>query len=147
MQVILNQNVAGLGPKGSIKTVSEGYFRNFLAPRRLARLADEKGVAEVKAQKAKALEKLENMKESAQSIRDKVEGKIITLEEKCNDSGHFYAAVSEKEIVSALEAQLKVKVPTKAIECETIKEPGTYQVTLKLHKDVTAKLHIDVSAA
>lgn len=147
MKVVLLNHVKGLGQKGEVKEVSEGYFRNMLAPKRLAALANAGTLAQIQNQHAKAIEKLESLKESAESVKKKLEGQSIELKEKVGDSGSLYAAVSIKEVLTAIRDQLKVEVPSKAIQMdEHIKSTGEYPLTIKLHKDVSAQLKLKVLA-
>lgn len=146
MKAVLIQNVKGLGQKGEVKEVNPGYFRNFLEPRKLAVAATGKQVAHVQAQKAKATEKLENIKESAESIKKKIDGKVIELSEKASEKGKLFAAVSNKEVAEHLKSELKVDIPAKQIKMETIKEEGEYKAKVELHKDVTAEITLNVTA-
>lgn len=146
MKVLLLVNVKGLGQKGDVIETSEGHFRNFLLPRRLAALATNTQVAHVKAQKAKAVEKLENLKESAMSIKERVHGKTLELKEKASPTGKLYAAVSTKEVAELIKNQLKVEVPVKHIHMDTIKEAGQYKAVLDLYKDITAEVSLNVAA-
>lgn len=146
MKVILLSHIKGMGQKGDVKEVSEGYFRNFLRPRNLATVAVGKAVAHVQAQEAKATEKLENMKESAQSVKAKIDGKTIEVTEKASETGKLYAAVSAKEVAQLLKTELKVDVPAKQIKMDTIKEAGQYKVELDLYKGITAEVNLNVTA-
>jgi large subunit ribosomal protein L9 len=146
MKIILLKNVKDLGQKGEVLDVSQGHFQNFLAPQNLATLATEKQVTHIQAQKAKATEKLEDLKESAESIKAKIDGKTIELKEKAGEGRHLYAAVSAKEIAEHLKSELKVDVPAKQIKMETIKEPGEFTAEIKLHKEVTASITLNVTA-
>ncbi len=145
MKVLLLANVKGMGQKGDVVETNEGYFRNFLMPRKLATMATTSQVAHVKAQKEKAVEKLENMKESAMSVKTRIDGKTVELKEKASDSGKLYAAVSSKEVVDILKTELKVDVPVKNITMDTIKEAGEYKITVELYKDVTAQITLNVT--
>lgn len=148
MKVILLNSVPHCGQKGEIKEVSDGYFLNFLSPRKLAAPAIPSLVRHLQAQQAKAKEKLETMKESAESIRAKVEGKTIRLAGKAREGGKLYAAISKKEIAEAISNQLKVEIPEKIIQlAEPIKEVGEFAFELKLHKDIIASLTVHVTAA
>lgn len=147
MKVILTAHVKGQGRQGEIIDVSEGYFHNFLAPRKLATMATSGKVNLVQAQKAKAVEKLENMKESALAVKEKVDAKTINLKEKVSDSGKLYAAVHQKEVRAAIKAQLSADIPEKQIHMEPIKAAGSYTVEIDLFKDVKAKVQVIVSAA
>lgn len=147
MKVVLLQNVKGLGQKGEVKTVNPGYFQNFLKRQNLAREATNSAVRHVNSQKAKSIEKLENIKESAMAVKEKIDGKEITISEKVSDSGKLYASVSPKEVAEALKVQLKVSVPMKQLTVpDHIKEVGTYEVQAKLHKDVSANFTLNVTA-
>ncbi|MBT4384281.1 50S ribosomal protein L9 [Candidatus Peregrinibacteria bacterium] len=146
MKVILTQNVKGLGQKGEVKEVNDGYFRNMLAPRKLASIASSGNVAQIAAQKAKATEKLEAMKESAESIKSKINGKSIAITGKATEAGHLYAAVSKSEIVTALKEQLKADIPEKALIMKSaIKEPGDFDIDVKLHSEVKAQFNLHVA--
>jgi large subunit ribosomal protein L9 len=146
MKALLLQNVKDLGQRGEVVNVSDGYFRNFLAPRKLAGVATKKQVSHINSQKAKAVEKLEGMKESAESVKAKIDGKTLELKEKISDAGHLYAAVSAKEVAALLKAELKVDVPAKQIKMDTIKDLGEHKATINLHKEVTAEITLNVVA-
>lgn len=147
MKVILIAHVKTLGQKGEIKEVSEGYFHNFLNPRKLAVQATDSQVSHVRAQQAKAVEKLEDMKESAASLKSKLEGKELTLTEKASEAGKLYAQVHGKEIVAALLKEFQVQIPEKNILAEPIKTTGDFPIKVQLHKDVHATFTLHVRAA
>ena len=148
MKVVLLVHVKGLGQKGEIKEVSEGYFRNNLAPRRLAAPATGGTVAHVQAQKTKAVEKLENIKESALSLKARLHAQNITLKEKVSDSGKLYAGIHEAEVLKAIKEQLKVDLPKDAIKMEhPIKELGEHKIQIRLYKDISATLLLHVLTA
>ena len=148
MKVILLDHIHNVGQKGDIKEVSDGYFLNFLAPRKLARPASNTQMTHLHTQKAKAIEKLEALKESAEALFNKVNQKSIRLQEKASERGKLYASVSPKEIAATLKEQLKVEIPEENIETpESIKTTGDFKVSVKLYKDLKADLFIHVSAA
>ena len=147
MKVILLTHVKNLGQKGEIKEVSDGYFQNFLAPRRWAAPAMTSQVNHIHAQQAKAVERLEGIKESALAIQKKIEGKTLELKEKASEAGKLYASVHTKEIAKALKDQLQVEISEKNIELEPIKTTGTFTVLVKLFKDTSATVTLHVRAA
>lgn len=147
MKVILLSHIKGIGQKGDVKEVSDGYFHNFLAPRKLAAPATSSQVGHIHAQQAKAVERLENMKESATAVKAKVEGKTLVLTEKASEAGKLYASVHQKEIAKALREQLNVEVPEKNIEVEPIKSIGDFAIKVNLYKDTSATLTLQVRAA
>jgi len=146
MKVILLKDIKSLGLKGTVKNVSDGYFRNFLEPHKLAAIASESKITEMKVKQAKEIQKLENMKESATAIKEKIDGKIIELSEKTSESGKLYAAISTKEVAQTIYSQLKVDIPEKSIELsDPIKNLGEYEVKINLYKGVNATIKINVS--
>jgi large subunit ribosomal protein L9 len=147
MKVVLTAHIKGFGQKGDVKEVSDGYFQNFLAPRKLATIATSGTVNLVQAQKAKAVEKLENMKESANAIKERINGKTCNLPERCSEGGKLYAALREKEVRAAIKTQLNADVPEKQIKMDAIKTTGSYPVEIDLYKDVKAKVQVIVTAA
>jgi large subunit ribosomal protein L9 len=147
MKVVLCTLVKNLGQKGEIKEVSDGYFQNFLAPRKLAVPATSSQVGHVRAQQAKAVEKLETIKESALSVKAKLEGKTVTIQGKASETGKLYASLHEKDIAKAVQAQLLVDIPEKQINlAEPIKSLGVVPVSAQLFKDISTNFLIHVIA-
>lgn len=147
MKVILTTHIKGVGQKGDIKEVSDGYFQNFLAPRKWAVQATSGQVNQVTAQKAKAVEKLENMKESALAVKEKIDGKTITLNEKASESGKLYATLHGKDVSIAIQKELNVQIPEKQIHMESVKNTGTFTVDIELYKGIKASLTLHVLAS
>ncbi len=145
MKVILLQSIKNIGQKGEVKEVSEGYFRNFLLPRNMALVATEKQVTHVQSQKAKAVEKLEGMKESAHSIKEKIHGKTLILKEKSSESGTLYRSINEKIIAELINDQLKAIIPPSSIKLdEHLKSTGTFPLKINLFKGVDANLNLKI---
>lgn len=148
MKLILLQHVKGIGQKGEVVEVKDGFARNNLIPRQLARPATQSAVKQVKVQKEKAVERLQNMKESAQAIHDRINGKSIEVQEKVTDSGKLYAAVSVQEVLALLKKEFQVELPKKSVVMdEHIKELGEFPVKLKLFKGVESTLTLHVKSA
>lgn len=147
MKVVLTTHVRKLGQKGEIKEVSDGYYQNFLAPKRWAVPATNSQVSHIRNQEAKANEKLQDMKESALSIKGKLEGKVLELTCKASDAGKLYASIHEKDLAQAIQKQFLLEIPEKHIELkEGIKALGDYEINIRLHKDVSSTLQIHVLA-
>ncbi len=148
MKIILLQNVKNLGQKGQVKEVSEGYFGNFLQPRNLAIPATGKQVAHLQAQKAKSVEKLEAMEESALAVKEKIDGKTVTIKEKAGETGRLYRAVNAKILSEAIEQQLKASIPSGSIKhTEHYKNLGEYVLNLPLYKTVFATINLKIEAS
>ncbi len=145
MEVILLQDVKALGKKGQKVNVSEGYARNFILPKKLGIEANAKNLNDLKLQKAHedklAAEALQRAKDLATSLEDK----IVVVKIKSGKDGKVFGSVSTKEIAEALKAQFGVDIDKKKMVInDAIKALGNYEVTCKLHKDVSAKLIVKV---
>ncbi|MFA5855547.1 MAG: 50S ribosomal protein L9 [Candidatus Gracilibacteria bacterium] len=148
MKVILLSHIKNVGQKGEVLNVSDGYFQNFLLPRRLAIKATDSQVEHMQNQQSKAVEKLENMKESAQSIKERIDGKTLNISEKAGESGKLYASLREKEVAAAILKDLKVDLSEKHIHLsDQIKSAGSYAAEIDLFKGVKATININVTAA
>ncbi len=145
MKVVLNQDVKGIGKKLQIVNVSEGYARNFLLPKNLASIADNKTVNEAKG-KADAIKfkKSEEIKE-AENKKVKIEKSYIEFRHKLGEAGKLFGSVTEKEISEEIESKLNISIDKKRILIKTpIKQTGSYTVDIKLYEGISAKLKIVV---
>ena len=141
MELILKENVQGLGFKNEIVTVKDGYGRNFLIPTGKAVLA----TASAKKELAETL-KLEKIKNDAIALAEKinaVEG--IKIATKVSATGAIYGSVTNLHIAEEL-AKLGIEVDRKSIVLKDVKEVGAYKAAVKLHKDVTAEVAFEVVA-
>jgi len=148
VKVILKEDVKALGKKGKICEVSDGYARNFLIPRSLAMEATEGNVQDL-AHKQKQ-EELRKQKErqAALDLKGRIEGLNLILKVKVGEKGRLFGSVSNKEIAEVLEKQYKLKLDKRKIDIkEPIKAIGDYNVTIKLHPEVTANVIIKVVAS
>ena len=145
MKVVLKEDVKGIGKKLQIVEVSEGYARNYLLPKKLAAVADNKEINEAKS-KTEALKykKGEEIKD-ANAKKEQIEKIYIEFKHKLGDGGKLFGSVTEKEIAEELEKKTKIKVDKKKIVINTpIKQRGEYTVNIKLYEGIVAKLKIVV---
>ena len=145
MRVVLNQDVKGLGKKLQVIEVSEGYARNFLLPKKLAVVADNKNLNEAKgkisSQKFKKQTELENAKEQKKIL----ENGFIEFRHKVGEGSRLYGSVTEKDIAEKIKEKFDIEVNKKKIVIkDQIKNLGTYTVDIKLYEGVVAKLKISV---
>ena len=146
MKLILLQDVKGSGKKGELVNVSDGYARNFLFPKKLAREANAQAMNELKnAEAAKehhAAVELANAKEAAA----KIEGKTVKVVGKAGQGGKLFGSVTAKEIAEELKKQYAVDVDKRKIELSMdIKAFGVYPCTVKLPQGVTAQISVFVT--
>ena len=145
MEIILTENVENLGKVGDVKKVKNGYARNFLIPRSLAIAATESNVKRIEKEKAKKLALYEEQKKQAQKKAEDLAKVSITVAVEVNDQEKLYGAVTEIEILKALEAEGQ-KVDKKSLVIEKqIEELGIFEVGVQLHPEVIAKIRLWVT--
>lgn len=148
MEVILKQDVKGLGFKHDVVKVRPGYGRNFLLPRGIAALATEssrKELAEVKKQQSFKEEKL---RKEAAANAEKLANVTIKVGAKAGENGKIFGSVSNIQIAEALKAQ-GFDVERKNIEItgEAVKQLGTYTAKVRLYKnEVVSNISFEVIA-
>ena len=146
MELILIEDVAGLGYKNDIVSVKKGYGRNYLIPQGKAVIASEsarKVLAENIKQRA---HKLAKIKADAEELAAKLAPVALTIATKVSATGTIFGAVTNIQIAEAL-AKLGFEIDRKTIVVkETIKEVGSYKATVKLHKEVSVEIPFEVVA-
>ncbi len=146
MELILVEDVAGLGYKNDIVSVKKGYGRNYLIPQGKAIIASEsarKVLAENLKQRA---HKLAKIKADAEELAAKLAPVALTIATKVSATGTIFGAVTNIQIAEAL-AKLGFEIDRKTIVVkETVKEVGSYTATVKLHKEVSVEIPFEVVA-
>ena len=145
MKVILLEDIKKLGKKGDLVNVADGYARNYLFPRNLAKEATAGGIKQLKQEKAALENKRKKEKEQAKELAAKLSDTIITLKVKSGEQGKLFGSVTSKDISEALKEQQKIEVDRRKIELsEPIKSLGSYKVDIKLAPEVDAKLTVKI---
>lgn len=144
MEVILFDNVKGLGRQGDKVKVSEGYFRNFLKPKNLAEEATPAALNRYNKMKKKALEMAAQQVAEARELEAKIKGVEFIVPAKAGTGEKLFGAVTSADIAKAMEAQ-GFNADKKQIDLpEPIKTLGEHKVHLKIHSEVTAEITIKV---
>ena len=148
MKVILLQDVKAQGKKGQMITVSDGYARNFLLPRKLAVEATADAVNSKKnADEAAAYHAAED-KKAALALKEKLAKTPVKIKAKAGSAGRLFGSVTTKEIAEALKAQYGVDLPKTRLELsEPIKSFGTYRAKAKLYTEVAGEVIVQVEEA
>ncbi len=145
MKVVLNQDVKGLGKKLQIVEVSEGYARNFLLPKKLAVVADNKNLNVAKGKINAQQFKKKTETEEAKKNKEIIENGYIEFKLKVGEGSKLYGSVTEKDIAQAIKEKYNIDVNKKKIVIkDQIKNLGTYSVSIKLYEGVVAQLKINV---
>lgn len=144
MKVILQQDVKGIGKKGDVKEVAEGYARNFLLPRKLAVEATAGAINTHSAQEKSKQKKAQEELEKAQALARKLEEEKITISAKAGEGGRLFGAVTNKQVADALNKK-KYKIDKRKILMdEPIRSLGVTKVTIKLHAEVSTTVSVHV---
>jgi large subunit ribosomal protein L9 len=144
MKIILADEVRGLGTRGDVVDVKNGYARNFLLPQGLALLANAANTRRLEEEKKRYDERLMKEKSVAEKVAEKMDGLRLTLVKKAGDGDVLYGSVTSGEIADLL-AEKGIEVDRRRIALEEpIKRLGEHQVHVKLHRDVTVPVTIDV---
>jgi len=147
MEIILRDDIKGLGYKDDIVSVKAGYGRNFLIPQKLAILATEAN-KKMRAENLKQVaHKAEKIKTAAQELAASIGDIVLTIEAKAGESGKIFGAVTPLQVSDALKAR-GIEVERKRIYfSQEVKMLGEYSVEIDLHKEVKHFVTINVVSA
>lgn len=148
MKVILTEDLKGKGYAGDIVTVSDGYARNYLFPKKLAKEATPANLT-IAQQQQKANEKRRLLERaSAEEAAEKLSGLRVVVKAKSGENGRLFGSVTVKEISEAILAQHGIEIDKKKIVMEDhIKELGEHALQIKLHAGISANVIAVVEAA
>ncbi|MBU0597188.1 50S ribosomal protein L9 [Patescibacteria group bacterium] len=146
MKVIFLQDVLGSGKKGEIKEVADGYARNFLLKKNLAKIATSTLVVNVeKKTKKQKKQNFEELKEN-QKIASTLDGVEVEVKAKASDGGTLYAAIGGRKLVDEIKRQFGVDIKMGQIKTESqIKEIGEHKIKIEFGDGLEADLSIIVS--
>jgi large subunit ribosomal protein L9 len=146
MKVILTEEIRGLGTRGEVVTVKDGYARNYLIPKNLAQEASTGNLKAIEHQRSKWALLAQQERDAAQKAADRVKGVKIQIEKRVGEHGHLFGSVTANEIADAL-AEKGIEVDKRRIELGSpIKNLGLHDVEVRLHRDVTATIQVEVVA-
>ena len=145
MKVILNTDIKTLGEEGDVKNVADGYFRNFLRPRRLAVPYNDATVAFFESRKAEIEARKEQKRKDSASLKEKLEALHLEITMPAGRNGKLFGAVSA-QVISDLLAKNGFEIERKRIEIPgvSIKSVGNYHFTVKLYESQTAQMIVSV---
>ena len=145
MKVILREDVKTLGTKGQIVNVSDGYYRNFLAPKKLAIPVTDSSLKELETEKKDLDNKNKRNLAHAKEQAEKLSKVKVKIKAKCGDKGKLFGSITSQDVADAIKKQAGQDIPKKKISMDTaIKYVGEYKVKAKIHPDVTAEITFEV---
>ena len=147
-KVILRADVDGVGKRGDICEVSNGYARNFLLPRGLAITASDGAVNQAAAMRRSRDLRDAADRSAAEEVARTLVARTITISAKAGVEGKLYGSVTSADVVDAVSSQVGVDLDRRQLQlAEPIKALGSHQVPVKLHSDVQFPITVDVVSA
>lgn len=141
MKVVFLQDVPNVAQAGEVKEVADGYGRNFLIPRKLAALASPQAMSQVvTTSKAQA-----STNEELVDLAGQLDGKEVSLKAHAGAKERLYGSITSADIAAELESATGLVVDKRKIELDKpIHQLGSYEITIKLGKDITPKIMVSV---
>ena len=145
MKVILTDEIRGLGTRGDIVTVKDGYARNFLLPKRLAVEATESNKKIVEQERQAHLRKEAKQIGEAQDLAKIMSGVTVTITQKAGENDQLFGSVGSKDVADALAAK-GYNIDRRKVQLdEPIKQLGEFKAPVRLHREVTVEVTVVVA--
>jgi len=146
MRVILLKDVPGTGRKNEIKEVADGFARNFLLKKNLAKPATENTVKKLEEEKARYKKKMAREIKLSKKIIGRIDRETVTVKAKPNKNDVLYAAVSGLDVARAVKAAFNLEIgPNQVVFEKPIKELGEYTVTIEMGQGLEAELYLIIT--
>ena len=145
MEIILLESLNKLGKAGEIVTVKDGFAKNFLIPEKKAIIANKKNKAELENRITQINSNNDKKIAEANKLKEKLDGKKISIGMEANDDGSLYGAVSQKSISESIFSLLEIKISPDSIILNSIKELGETEIQIRLYEDIKANLHLEIT--
>ncbi|MBE6734264.1 MAG: 50S ribosomal protein L9 [Ruminococcaceae bacterium] len=144
MKLVLLQDVKSLGKKGELVNASDGYARNFLIPKGLAKEANAQAMNEYHNAENSKKYKHDQEVLAAENAKAQLDGKTVTIKSKTGKEGKLFGSVTTKEVAAELKAKFGVDVDKRKIQMADIKTCGSYKAEVKLYQGITAVITVAV---
>ncbi|MFC1957635.1 50S ribosomal protein L9 [Chloroflexota bacterium] len=146
MKVVFLQNVTRVARAGEIKEVADGYGRNFLIPQKLALPASVEAINNLSSQIAMQARSQAQTEAEFLEMAENLEGREVFLEARIGSKDRLYGSVTAADIAAELESVTGFAVDKRKVEMEeSIRQVGSYEVTVRLAKDIAPKIKVTVS--
>lgn len=146
MKVILTQDVKAQGKKGDLINVSDGYARNFLFPKGLAKEASKQAMNELEGKRGAEAYRRNLEEEKARNIAERMKHITVTLKAKAGEGGRLFGSITSKDIAEALKAQFNIDIDKRKLEMKDgIKACGTFEVPVRLYAGIIGAFKVSVT--
>ena len=146
MKLILRSDLKGLGKRGDIVEVAEGYARNYLLPKGLAIVASDGAVNQAAAMRRSRDLKDAKDREAAETIAKTLVSRTIAIKAKAGSEGRLFGSVTAADVAAAVLAQTTIDIDRRKLHFEPIKTVGSHTVTVRLHSDVEFPVTVEVGS-
>ena len=146
MNVILREDIAGVGRRGDIVTVADGHARNYLLPRGLALVASAGAIQQANSMRRARDLREANDRAAAHTVAEALTARSFTVKAKAGNEGRLFGSVTTADIVSALTAQAGVTLDRRKIVAQPIRTTGSHTALVRLHADVECTIKLSVVA-
>ncbi len=148
MDVILLEDVTGLGSSGEIVSIADGYARNYLLPRGLAETATPGRVEEVRRRQQEAEARRQRDAEHADELAETLGKTVLTISAQAGEDGRLFGSITAADVSDAIFEARRARIDKKKIKlAEPIKETGDYMVEIEVNPGKSATTKVIVSAA
>ncbi len=147
MKVLFVKEVQGTARAGDVKEVADGYARNFLLPHRLAVVADDRAVEQIKQREEATRRRTEKALTDAREVATRLRKLTVTIYAKTGEAGRLFGSVTNADIATQLKREAGLDIDKRKIEVEPpIKTLGPHEVSVQLHTEVSETLRVVVAA-
>ena len=147
MNVILREDIAGVGRRGDIVTVADGHARNYLLPRGLALVASAGAIQQANSMRRARDLRVANDRAAAHTVAEALTARSFTVKAKAGNEGRLFGSINAVEIAKAVLDQTGVTIDRKGVQLEApLRQLGEHSVTAEIFTDVVATLKINLVA-
>jgi large subunit ribosomal protein L9 len=145
MKVIFLRDVTGIGQTGQIKEVADGYARNYLLPKGLAKPATEGSLRQIEEEKALAERRYQRELAAAQTLAERLNNATLRFRAKVGEQDILFGTITSADIAEEIQAKLGVEVDRRKIDVgEPIRRPGIYSIPIRLIGDLEPRVNVVV---
>jgi large subunit ribosomal protein L9 len=146
MKVLLLEDVHNLGDAGDVVKVADGYGRNYLLRRGLAKLASEGAVQEADQIRKSAERKRDRERAEAKDLAKRIEGLTLTFQARAGEKGKLYGSITPGDLAEALERELGQEIDRRKIVSDPLRQVGEHLVQVRLLSEVSATIKVVIQA-
>ena len=146
MKLVLLQDVKSLGKKGEMVNASDGYARNFLIPKGLAKEVNNQVMNEFKNAENSKKYKTEQEIAAANAAKAKLDGQTLLIKAKAGQGSKLFGSITSKEVSAEIKNKLALDIDKRKISMSDIKTIGTFKAEFKLYTGISASLTVEVEA-